>query len=123
MQKGGKRERGGRTYSGVADCFFRERTSDFSLKYRAIQQSEVFGARRKAVLCGEGNAWALVSWSFDKLCEVGISPYLSFILYLSTLLMFELNEDVRGYLIGPKSWDRIVIIFETQMVQPVTVHE
>ena len=25
--------------------------------------------------------------------------------------MFELNEVVRGCLIGPKSWDRIVIIF------------
>ena len=25
--------------------------------------------------------------------------------------MFELNEAVRGRLIGPKSWDRIVIIF------------
>ena len=34
--------------------FFRERTSDFSLKYRAIQPSEVFGARRKAVLRGGG---------------------------------------------------------------------
>ena len=43
---------------------FRERISDFSLKYRAIQSSEVLGARRKAVLRGEGNAWALVSWSF-----------------------------------------------------------
>ena len=43
--------------------------------------------------------------SFDKLREVGVSPYLGFILYLSTLLMFELNEAVRGRLIGPKSWD------------------
>ena len=51
-----------------------------------------------------------------------ISPYLGFILYLSILLMFELNEAVRGRLIGPKSLDRIVIIFETQMVQPLTVH-
>ena len=25
--------------------------------------------------------------------------------------MFELNEAVRGRLIGPKPWDRIVIIF------------
>ena len=60
--------------------------------------------------------------SFDKLLKVAVSPYLGFILYLSTLLMFELNEAVRVRLIGPKSWDRIVIIFETQMVQPVTVH-
>ena len=55
---------------------------------------------------------------FDKLCEVGVSPYLGFILYLSTLLMFELNEAMRGRLIGPKSWDRIVIIFETSNGQP-----
>ena len=130
-KKGGKRERGGRTYSGVAYRFFRERTSDFSLKYRAIQPSEVFGPRRKAALRGEAYAWTPVLGSFVKLREVGVSPYLSFILYLSmsfilylsTLLMFELNEAVRGRLIGPKSWDRIVIIFETQMVQPVTVHD
>ena len=60
--------------------------------------------------------------SFVKLREVGDLSYLGFILYLSTLLMFELNEAVRGRLIGPKSWDRIVIIFEIQMEQPVTVH-
>ena len=48
-----------------------------------------------------------------------VSPYLGFILYLSTLLMFELNEAVRGRLIDPKSWDRIIIIFETSNVQPV----
>ena len=34
--------------------------------------------------------------------------------------MFELNEGVRGYLIGPKSWDRIDKIFKTKMEQPVT---
>ena len=41
--------------------------------------------------------------SLDKLREVGVSPYLGFILYLSTLLMIELNEAVRGRLVGPKS--------------------
>ena len=60
--------------------------------------------------------WAPVSWCFDKLREVGDLSYLGFILYLSTLLMFELNEAMRGRLIGPKSWDQIVIIFEIQMV-------
>ena len=50
--------------------------------------------------------WTPVLGSFDKLREVGASPYLGFILYLSTLLMFELNEAVRGRLIGPKSWNR-----------------
>ena len=101
---------------------FTERTSDFSLKYRAIQPSEVFGARRKVVLRGAAHTWTPVLGVFVKLREVGVSPYLGFILYLSTLLMFELNEAVRDRLISPKSLDRIVIIFETQMVQTVTVH-
>ena len=98
------------------------RMLDFSLSFRQIRQSEVFGARKKGALRGEVYAWVPDLRSFDKLREVGVSPYLDFILYLSTLLMFELNEAVRGRLIGPKSWDRIVIIVETQMVQPVTVH-
>ena len=33
--------------------------------------------------------------------------------------MFELNETVRGRLIGPKTWDRIDIIFGTKMEQSV----
>ena len=98
------------------------RRLDFSLESWEIRPSEVVGARRKAALRGETYAWTPDLRSFDKLREVGVSPYLGFILYLNTLLMFELNEAVRGRLIGPKSWDRIVIIFETQMVHPVTVH-
>ena len=46
--------------------------------------------------------------SFFKLLEVGFSPYLGFIPVFSTLLMFRLNEAVRGHLIGPKTWDRII---------------
>ena len=107
----------------VADfAIFRERRTSFSLDLREIRPSEVFGARRKAAPLDETYAWAPDLRSFNKLREVGVSPYLGFILYLSTLLMFELNEAERGRLIGPKSWDRIVIIFETQRVQPVTVH-
>ena len=49
--------------------------------------------------------------SFFKLLEVGFSPYLSFYSHLNVLLMFELNEVVRGRLIGPKPWDRIDINF------------
>ena len=101
---------------------FRVRMLDFSLESWEIRPSEVVGARRKVALRGETYVWAPDLRSFDKLREVRVFPYLSFILYLSTLLMFELNEAERGRLIGPKSWDRIVIIFETQMVQPVTVH-
>ena len=98
------------------------RRLDFSLSFRQIRPSEFVGTRRKASIRGEDFSWVPDLRSFDKLLEVGVSPYLGFILYLSTLLMFELNEAVRVSLIGPKSWDRIVIIFETQMVQPVTVH-
>ena len=58
--------------------------------------------------------------SFDKLQEVGFSPYLSFYSHLNVLLMFQLNEAVRGRLIGPKTWDRIDRIFESKMEQPVT---
>ena len=36
---------------------------------------------------------------------------LGFSLFLRTMLMLELVEAVRGRLIGPKHWDRIVIIF------------
>ena len=70
----------------------------------------------------EGFAWVPDLRNFLKLREIGVSPYLGFILYLSVFMMLELNEAVRGRLIGPKSWYRIVIIFETQMEQPVTVH-
>ena len=77
--------------------------SDFSLKYRAIRPSAVFGTRRKTALRGEGFAWVPNLGSFLKLREVVVSPYLGFILCLRAMLMFELNEAVRGRLIGPKS--------------------
>ena len=82
---------------------FRERKRDFSLKYRVIRLSEFFRARKNVFLRREDNAWTLVLGVFDKLREVGVSPYLGFTLSLSTLLMFELNEAVRGHLIGSKS--------------------
>ena len=81
---------------------FRERTSDFSLEIRAIRPSTIFGTRRRTALRGEGFAWVPDLGSFLKLREVGVSPYLGFIPSLSTLLMFELIEAVRGRLIGPK---------------------
>ena len=85
---------------------------------REIRPSAVFGARRKAAL--RGNGFALVSdlRSLDKLLEVGVSPYLGFILCLRAMLMFELVEAVRGRLIGPKTWDRIVWIYGTQIYSP-----
>ena len=40
---------------------------------------------------------------------------LGFIPCLRTMLMLELVEAVRGRLIGPKIWDRIVWIYGTQI--------
>ena len=87
---------------------FRLRECLFSLEYRAIRPSAVFGTRRKATLRREGFAWIPDLRSFLKLREVGVSPYLGFILCLRAMLMFELNEAVRGRLIGSKSWNRSV---------------
>ena len=47
---------------------------------------------------------------------------LGFILRLRTMLMLELVEAVRGRLIGPKTWDRIVWIYGTQFLKSVTAH-
>ena len=58
--------------------------------------------------------------SFFKFLEIGFSPYLSFYSHLNVLLMFRLNEVVRGRLIGPKTWDRIDRIFERKLEQFVT---
>ena len=58
--------------------------------------------------------------SFFKLLEVVFSPYLSFYSHLNVLLMFRLNEAVRGRLIGPKTWDRIDRIFEGENGAAVT---
>ena len=63
------------------------------------------------VLRNKGFAWVPDLRSFDKLCEVGVSSYLSFTLCLSVFTMFELIEAVSGCLIGPKTWDRNVKFF------------
>ena len=94
---------------------FRVRRCTFSLRSRQIRPLEFFGAKRKVALRDEAYTWAPILGVFDNFHEVGVSPYLNFILYLSTLLMFELNETVRGRLIGPKSWDRIVKFIETHL--------
>ena len=49
-----------------------------------------------------------------------IFSLLEFYSHLNVLLMFRLNEAVRGRLIGPKTWDRIDRIFERKMEQSVT---
>ena len=100
------------------DFWFLERVSNFSLGLRTIRPSEFFGARRKTVLRGEGNAWTPVLRTFNKLHEVVVSSYVSFTLCLSTLLMLELNEAVRGRLIGSKSWNRGVGFLGTHVDSP-----
>ena len=101
---------------------FSERESSFSLEIRAIRPSAVFGTRRKAALRGEGFAWVPDLGSFLKLKEVGVSPYLGFTLCLSVFMMLELFEALNGRLIGPKTWDRIIVNFEAQIMQSVTEH-
>ena len=66
-----------------------------------ILPSEFFGARSKEALRSEAYAWAPVLRSFDKLSEVGV-------------------EALNGRLIGPKSWNRSVGIYETHL-QSVSV--
>ena len=82
---------------------FREKVSDFPLDLRQIRPSVVFGTRRRTSLRGEGFTWVPDLGSFLKLQEVGVSPYLRFILVLSTLQMFKSIEAVRGRLISSKS--------------------
>ena len=115
LQKG-KREKREWEKEGCSGQTWRncsERESSFSLEIRAIRSSVVFGTRRRTALRGEGFAWIPELGSFLKLREVGVSPYLGFILRLSTMLMFRLVEALNGSLIGSKPWDRIDIIFGT----------
>ena len=44
-------------------------------------QSDRFGPRSKVILGIEDNAWTPVSWSFDKLREVGVLSYLFYPLF------------------------------------------
>ena len=68
-------------YSELRFSFFRERMSNFSLRSQAIGLSDFFETRRKVVLHGEGNTWAPISWSFDKIREVGVLSYLFYPLF------------------------------------------
>ena len=82
---------------------FGERASDFSLEYRAIRPSAVFGTRRKAALRGAGYAWTPDLRSFDKLREVRVSLYLGFTFYLSVLQCFGWLKALNDRLISPKT--------------------
>ena len=59
----------------VLDLIFRERVSSFSLSFCAIRPLAVVGTRGKAALRIEAYAWVPTLWVFDKLLEVGVSPY------------------------------------------------
>ena len=83
MLKEAKRERGTSSLQETKMVVFREKVSDFSIDLLQIRPSAVFGTRRRTALRGEGFAWVPDLRSFLKLLEVGVSPYLSFILILS----------------------------------------
>ena len=119
IKKGPKREMNGGTYSSFTDFVFRVRECNFSLSFRQIRPSEIFGARRKAVLRGEAYTWTPVLGVFNKLREVGGSPYLGFTLCLRAMLMFRLVEALNGNLIGPNTWDRSVRNYSTHFGQSV----
>ena len=95
----------------------------FSLRSREIGPLDFDGARRENVLRGAGYAWTPDLWSSLKLQEVGFSLYLSFTLILRVFRCFGWFEAVRGRLIGPKTWDRIVGIFLGFSVLAVTAQK
>ena len=80
MKKGQKCKGEEKKIQRLDFLFSSERVSDFSLRSRAIRPLDFFGPRRKVVLRIKGNAWASVSWSFDKLHEIGVLSYLSYTL-------------------------------------------
>ena len=57
------------------------RERHFSLEYRAIRPSAVFGTRRKTALRGEAYAWVPNLRSLDKLREVGVLGFYSLFKY------------------------------------------
>ena len=81
LQKERRKRAGGKWRCRKLGFVILERECVFSLRSRAIGPSDIFGPRRKIVLRDESNAWAPVSWSFDKLHEVGVLSYLSYTLF------------------------------------------
>ena len=60
---------------------FRERKCNFFLEFSAFEPSDRIEPRSKAVLHGEGYAWAPVLGSFEKLRKVGVFSYLVYFLF------------------------------------------
>ena len=101
------------------------RRFSFSLRSRANGPLDFDGARRENILRGVGYAWSRlrVDSGFSEFPQTPrgrIFSLLDFYSHLNVLLMFRLNEAVRGCLIGPKTWDRIDRIFERENGAAVT---
>ena len=77
---------------------------------RISEDPTVVGLRGKKEKCSTRDRLRVDSGigSFFKLLEVGVSPYLYLFPFLSVFPCFGWFEAVRGRLIGPKTWDRIV---------------
>ena len=58
---------------------FRVRRLNFSLEIQAIRPSAIFGTRRKTVLRRAAYARVPDLWVFDKIRDVGVSPYLGLV--------------------------------------------
>ena len=92
---------------------------------RISEDPTVGGLRDKKEKCSTRSRLRVDSGigSFFKLLEIGFSPYLSFTLILSVFRCFGWFEAVRGRLISPKTWDRIVGIFLGFSVLAVTAQK
>ena len=64
---------------------------------------EILRAKKESYSTRRGQRVGIGFVEFRQLCEVWDLSYLGFTLCLSTLLILELIEAVRGRLIGPKS--------------------
>ena len=82
--------------------------SSLSLELWEIGPSAVFGARRRNVLRGTGYAWTPGSGVSSNSSRYDFLPTCVLFPFLRVFRCFGWFEAVRGRLIGPKTWDRIV---------------
>ena len=106
------KKREGHYFDAVAFSFHlkRERVFDFSLEIHAIGPLDVDGAGRESVLRGAGYAWTPGLRVFDNSKRLDFLPTCVLFPFLRVFRCFGWFEAVRGRLIGPKTWDRIVRI-------------
>ena len=83
---------------------FRDRKSNFSLNFLAIEPSNSGETRSKVALRGKGYLWTPILWGFNNFGRLGSSPTW-FISGLRALLMVLMVEAVSGHLVSPKTWD------------------